>query len=208
MIALIDYGLGNIQAFVNLYQRLHIPVMVARTPEQIFEAEKLILPGVGHFDHAMQLFNHSGLRCAVEKQVLDNNVPVLGVCVGMQMLARCSDEGTEAGLGWIDAEVRALKNVMPIDSTLPLPHMGWNDISPNLDSDLFKDFDKSDSRFYFLHSFYFDCDDNIRSSIATAEYGQIFCCAANYKRIYGVQFHPEKSHHFGERLLKNFAEYG
>tara|TARA_R110001606_G_scaffold380330_1_gene540806 strand:- start:251 stop:874 length:624 start_codon:yes stop_codon:yes gene_type:complete len=206
MIALIDYGLGNIQAFINLYQRLHIPVMVARTPEQILDADKLILPGVGHFDHAMQLFNNSGLRDVTERQVLDNSIPVLGICVGMQMLARRSDEGIEAGLGWIDAEVRALKNLMPANSLLPLPHMGWNDIIPDVESSLFRGFDKSDSRFYFLHSFYFDCDDE-QSSLAIVDYGQPFCCAANHQRIYGVQFHPEKSHYFGERLLRNFAEH-
>jgi glutamine amidotransferase len=208
MIALINYGLGNIQAFANVYQRLHIPVMVANTPEDILQASKLILPGVGHFDHAMQLFNKSGMKRAVEQQVLDNHVPVLGICVGMQMLARCSEEGEEAGLGWIDGEVKALKPLLNEGAGLPLPHMGWNDVSPNKSSPLFKGDESHDSRFYFLHSFYFDCDDNDNSCIAKANYGAEFCCAVNNANVYGVQFHPEKSHHFGEKLLKNFAEYG
>lgn len=208
MIALINYGLGNIQAFVNVYQRLHIPVMVASTPEDIKQATKLILPGVGHFDHAMQLFNQSGMRAAVEEKVIEQNMPILGICVGMQMLARRSDEGKEAGLGWINGKVRALKSMLPADSNLPLPHMGWNDVLPSLTSPLFKAFDRDDSRFYFLHSYYFDCDDQTENCIATADYGQPFCCAVSQKNVYGVQFHPEKSHHFGERLLKNFAEHG
>ena len=207
MIALINYGLGNIQAFVNVYQRLHIPVMVANTAEDIKKATKLILPGVGHFDHAMQMFNQSGMRETVEHKVLSEKTPILGICVGMQMLARCSDEGAEAGLGWIDGEVKALKTILPDDSTLPLPHMGWNDITPNLGSPIFKGFDEQDSRFYFLHSYFFDCADASQNCIAQADYGVPFCCAVSQDNVYGVQFHPEKSHHFGERLLKNFAEY-
>jgi len=206
MIALINYGLGNIQAFVNVYQRLHIPVMVANTPEEIRQASKLILPGVGHFDHAMHLFNKSGMRESVEFQVLDKKIPLLGICVGMQMLAHRSDEGSEKGLGWINGEVRSLKSLLPTNAPLPLPHMGWNDISSEISSPLFTDFDPKDSRFYFLHSFYFDCADQSSNCIATADYGEKFCCAASHENVYGVQFHPEKSHFFGENLLKNFSE--
>ncbi|MBD3842189.1 MAG: imidazole glycerol phosphate synthase subunit HisH, partial [Campylobacterales bacterium] len=168
MIALINYGLGNIQAFVNVYQRQHIPVMVANTAEDIKSATKLILPGVGHFDHAMQLFNQSGMRETVEHRVLSEKTPILGICVGMQMLARRSDEGVEAGLGWIDGEVKALKTILPDDSALPLPHMGWNDIAPNLVSPIFKGFDAQDSRFYFLHSYFFECADASQNCIAQA----------------------------------------
>jgi glutamine amidotransferase len=125
----------------------------------------------------------------------------------MQMLARRSDEGNEEGLGWINGEVRALKNMLHEHASLPLPHMGWNDVSPDLGTPLFKGFNQDDSRFYFLHSYYFDCDDQTKSCIAMADYGQSFCCAVSQKNVYGVQFHPEKSHHFGEQLLKNFAEH-
>jgi glutamine amidotransferase len=207
MIALIHYGLGNIQAFVNVYQRLHIPVTIATSAEEIRKADKLILPGVGHFDHAMQLFNASGMRDAVEQQVLQQQVPILGICVGMQMLAKRSDEGNEQGLGWIDGEVKSLQTALPSPLNFPLPHMGWNDVSPVLSNPLFDGFDASDSRFYFLHSYYFACA-NDQHEIASADYGLNFCCAVNLANIYGVQFHPEKSHHFGEQLLKNFAEKG
>lgn len=205
MIALINYGLGNIQAFVNVYQRLHIPVTIATSAEEIRKADKLILPGVGHFDHAMQLFNASGMRDAVEQQVLQQQVPILGICVGMQMLANRSDEGSEQGLGWIDGEVKSLQTAIPPLLNLPLPHMGWNDVSPVVANPLFDGFDVNDSRFYFLHSYYFACA-NAQHEIASAYYGLNFCCAVNRNNIYGVQFHPEKSHHFGEQLLKNFAE--
>jgi glutamine amidotransferase len=207
MIALIHYGLGNIQAFVNVYQRLHIPVTIATSAEEIRKADKLILPGVGHFDHAMQLFNASGMRDAVEQQVLQQQVPILGICVGMQMLAKRSDEGNEQGLGWIDGEVKSLQTALTPSLNLPLPHMGWNDVSPVLANPLFDGFDASDSRFYFLHSYYFACA-NDQHEIASTDYGLNFCCAVNRNNIYGVQFHPEKSHHFGEQLLKNFAEKG
>ncbi len=208
MIALINYGLGNVQAFINVYQRLHIPVMVANTPDDIKKATKLILPGVGHFDHAMRLFNQSGLREVVEQRVLSEKIPILGICVGMQMLARRSDEGVESGLGWVPGEVRALKSVISSkDPSLPLPHMGWNDAFPNFSSSIFTNFEGKDSRFYFLHSYFFKCDDPVKNCIAEVEYGFEFCCGVNNENIYGMQFHPEKSHHFGEQLLKNFAEY-
>jgi glutamine amidotransferase len=206
MITIINYGLGNIQSFVNLYERLHIPVMVADTPEDIMFASKLILPGVGQFDHAMKLFNNSVMRDAIETQVHENNIPVLGICVGMQMLANRSDEGSEPGLGWIQGEVKALEKKFEPGIRLPLPHMGWNDVIPRNDSALFAKLDFDDLRFYFLHSFYFECENPKVNCIATADYGSQFCCAVRSKNIYGVQFHPEKSHHFGEQILKNFAE--
>lgn len=207
MITLINYGLGNIQAFKNVYQRLHIPVVVANCANDIMAASKLILPGVGHFDHAMRLLNASGMREAIEHQVLVEKKPILGICVGMQMLARGSDEGTEPGLGWIDGDVRSLQVILPNNSGLPVPHMGWNDVTPDLSSPIFSNFDADDSRFYFLHSFFFDCDDASQSCIGVTQYGVPFCCSIVKDNVYGVQFHPEKSHGFGERLLKNFAEY-
>ena len=206
MIALINYGLGNIQAFVNVYQRLHIPVMVAETAEDIFAASKLILPGVGHFDHAIDLLNQSGMRQAIETQVLKNNVPILGICVGMQILSNRSDEGDKPGLGWIDGEVRSLEHIVRSTESNPLPHMGWNDVIASNSSPLFVGCILDDLRFYFLHSFYFDCGKPEVNCIATTDYSDNFCCAVNSKNIYGVQFHPEKSHHFGEIILKNFAE--
>lgn len=204
MITLIDYGIGNLQAFLNLYQRLHIPVIVATTAEQIEQASKLILPGVGHFDHAMRLFNSSPMKNAVVRKVTQDGTPIIGICVGMQMLAHSSDEGSEAGLGWVPGRVRAFKDVLA-HSALPLPHMGWNDVKLTSSSALFKNFNSEDTRFYFLHSYYFE-PENLEHCLAQCDYGIDFSCAVNKGNVYGVQFHPEKSHHFGELLLKNFAE--
>ncbi len=203
MITIINYGLGNVIAFVNVYKDLGIPVKVATSASDLVGATKLILPGVGAFDYAMQSFNNSGMRDEVERLVLTENTPVLGVCVGMQMLANASDEGQEKGLGWVSGKVTALTS--HVDSCrFPSPHMGWNDVVPLASTPIFKDF-SGDMRFYFLHSYFFECTDR-EQYIAVADYGLDFCCAVANKNIYGVQFHPEKSHRFGVKLLKNFAE--
>lgn len=204
MITLIDYGIGNLQAFLNLYERLHIPVTVATNVSDIELATKLILPGVGHFDHAMNLFNASEMKDTIVRCVMEEGTPILGICVGMQMLANSSDEGNEAGLGWIPGRVKSLKTLLS-NEKLPLPHMGWNDIISKPGASLFKYFDPVDSRFYFLHSYYFQ-PEKPEYSIAECDYGVPFSCAVSRGNVYGVQFHPEKSHHFGEQLLKNFAE--
>ena len=204
MIKILDYGLGNIQAFLNIYKKLHIPIQVAKSESDLEGANKLILPGVGHFDYAMQKFNDSGMREKVENLVLNNNVPVLGVCVGMQIMATSSEEGNESGLGWINGTIKNLRSIVKVDDSLPLPHMGWNSVKPNHE-DLFNNIDSNGLEFYFLHSYYFDCALQ-ENCIASTEYGSNFCCAINNKNIFGVQFHPEKSHHFGVNLLKNFAE--
>ncbi len=204
MIALIDYGIGNLQAFLNLYQRLHIPVTVATTAEHIEQADKLILPGVGHFDHAMQLFNASSMKDAIVRRVTTEGIPIIGICVGMQMLAYSSDEGIERGLGWVPGHVRSLKHAVA-QTNLPMPHMGWNDVVPSVDAPLFKNFTADDTRFYFLHSYYFE-PEHSDFCMARCDYGITFSCAVSKGNVFGVQFHPEKSHHFGEQLLKNFAE--
>ncbi len=203
MITIIDYGIGNLQAFLNVYKRLNIDATVAKESADLRGATKVILPGVGHFDHAMQQLNETGMREQLDDLVLEQKVPVLGVCVGMQMLAKASDEGASPGLGWIDGRVRGFSSWEPAGE-LPLPHMGWNDVRPVADSPLFDQLE-DDARFYFLHSFFFECgsDANV---LAVAQYGADFSCAVHADNIYGVQFHPEKSHHFGTRLLQNFAE--
>jgi imidazole glycerol-phosphate synthase subunit HisH len=203
MITIIDYGLGNILAFSNVYKRLHIPAMVAKSATDLKGASKLILPGVGAFDHAMELLQRSGMRETLDEIVLGGAVPVLGVCVGMQILAASSEEGVQRGLGWIDAEVRKF-NIAMFRQRTRLPHMGWNDVKPVMPCGLFAGLE-SDARFYFLHSYYFQCARH-ENVLAEAEYGATFSCAVQSKNIYGVQFHPEKSHHYGTRLLKNFAE--
>lgn len=198
MIAIVDYGLGNVFAFRNVYERLNIPVVMARTPEDVTSADRLILPGVGAFDHAMNRLDESGLRESIEEFALEKKRPLLGVCVGMQMLAESSEEGQRPGLGWVPGTVRRFD-----PDAVALPHMGWNDVKPARRDDLFREME--DARFYFLHSYYVECRDS-RDSLAEAGYGGDFCCAVNRGNIFGVQFHPEKSHHWGTRLLKNFAE--
>jgi len=202
MISVVDYGIGNIQAFLNVYKRLNIPARTATTPQALQGASKVILPGVGDFDHAMQRLDESGMRDALDALVLRDRIPVLGICVGMQMLARCSDEGARPGLGWVDGLVRGFKSLPPAAS-LPLPHMGWNDVLPVAGNRLFDQLDVG-ARFYFLHSYYFQCNRS-EDSAATTTYGAAFSCAVNAGNIFGVQFHPEKSHHWGTRLLQNFA---
>jgi imidazole glycerol-phosphate synthase subunit HisH len=203
MITIIDYGLGNVRAFLNVYKRLNIEARAVTTPDELDGATKVILPGVGHFDHAMERLDSSGMRQPLERLVLDEKIPVLGVCVGMQMLARTSDEGSRDGLGWIAGHVRAFRSWEPA-AELPMPHMGWNDVQPLTPHPLFNQL-TADSRFYFLHSFFFETA-AASDTLAVSSYGSDFVSAVHHGNIHGVQFHPEKSHHFGTRLLQNFAE--
>lgn len=200
-VTLVDYGLGNIQAFASIYRRLNIAVNVARNADELASADRIILPGVGAFDWAMDRLETSGMRSCLDDLVLDKGRPVIGVCVGMQMMALRSDEGSRMGLGWFDAEVKRL----PSESTghpVQLPHMGWNDVRAE-DAGLFAGID--DPRYYFLHSYYFaPCD--LAHVLASADYHGCFAAAVRRENIFGVQFHPEKSHHWGAQLLKNFAE--
>jgi len=202
MIKVVDYGVGNIQAFMNLLKRQGIPAERAKNKNDISTASKLILPGVGHFDHAMGKLNESGMRDELDKKVLEEKIPIVGVCVGMQMMATSSEEGNLFGLNWIPGKVRAFKNIKNLD--LPLPHMGWNTLNPSAKSGLFKHGFESSAEFYFLHSFYFDADEKEDVS-AKAFYGVEFEAAVSRGHIHGVQCHPEKSHHWGESLIKNFS---
>lgn len=203
MIRIVDYGVGNIQAFLTMFKRLGVPAERARSAPELGDATRLILPGVGSFDHAMELLNRSGMRETLEAMVLGRQVPVLGVCVGMQMLAAGSDEGALPGLNWVPGRVRALVS-QPAAAKLPMPHMGWNDLQVRPGARLFAGIEQP-QRFYFLHSYYFDCEDKANVA-ATATYGLEFDCVVSRGHIHGVQCHPEKSHHFGAQLLKNFAE--
>jgi glutamine amidotransferase len=202
MITIVDYGLGNIQAFLNVYKRLTIVAGTARTATELAGASRVILPGVGAFDHAMERLEQSGMRATLDDLVLTKRIPVLGVCVGMQMLAAGSDEGRLAGLGWIDGHVRAFGTWEPA-KRLPAPHMGWNDVLPAVGTRLFEALE-SEARFYFLHSFFFECARQ-EDVLAVSQYGAAFSSAVRHDNVFGVQFHPEKSHHFGTQLLKNFA---
>ena len=203
MITVIDYGLGNVQAFANVYKRLDIPVNVAKSLADLAETTKIILPGVGSFDRAMQQFNSCGMRKLIEQLVLEEGIPILGVCVGMQMLANSSEEGKLSGLGWVDGNVKRFDGASMLQ-TQNLPHMGWNNVVTKTEGDLFKGINV-ENKFYFLHSFHFDCC-NESNIIGVTDYGFNFTSAIKKKNIFGVQFHPEKSHHYGGQLLKNYSE--
>lgn len=199
MVTIVNYGLGNVSAFANIYSRLNIPVRVAATSGDLSGAEKLILPGVGSFDWAMTRLNQSGLRDNLERLVLEEKVPVLGVCVGLQMMARRSDEGEVPGLGWLDADVVKLED----GGGLHLPHMGWNDVAPSDGSELFRGMEAP--RFYFLHSYVVEAD-RASDVLARSHYGRDFVAAMATGNVSGTQFHPEKSHRWGIDLLRSFAE--
>jgi len=205
MISLINYGLGNITAFQNVYKRLNIPVCVVNDAKSLAKAKHVILPGVGAFDAAMDRLNASGMREVLDELVLEKQIPILGICVGMQMMATQSEEGSSPGLNWIDAEVKRFEpEFMNPMRGVCLPHMGWNQVKADKSFDLFRGLEEG-NKFYFLHSYYFSLKQAEYIS-AFAHYGKNFVAAVQHNNMYGVQFHPEKSHQFGIQLLKNFAE--
>lgn len=205
MITIIDYGSGNLSAIYNTYKKCDIECEIVDSAASLKTAKKLILPGVGAFDHTMNLLRNSGMQDVLNELVIENRVPILGICVGMQVMAKSSDEGNQAGLGWIEAEVKRF-DVSKLKSKPHLPHMGWNSINFSDEGalELFKNVD-SKREFYFLHSYYFDCI-HAGNISATTQYGIEYASAVNLENVYGVQFHPEKSHSNGVAILKNFAE--
>jgi len=203
MIGVVDYGLGNIKAFANVYNKLDVPHRIARAPRDLEGVTKIILPGVGAFDHAMTLLNDSGLREALDVCVLERKMPVMGVCVGMQILAHSSEEGVLPGLGWIDAVVKKLRPTKSSNGReLPLPHMGWNCVIPRTEHPLLAGLKQP--MFYFLHSYFVSCrcEGDI---LADVNYGGRVVCMVASGNVLGVQCHPEKSHHCGVQLLASFA---
>ena len=203
MIAIVDYGSGNIQAIKNIYKKLKIECVFASEPGDLEGTTKIILPGVGAFDEAMTQLSRSGMREILDMMVLEQNIPVLGICVGMQIMAKSSDEGKLEGLSWFDAQVK-LFDESKLKHKPKLPHMGWNEIVPTLNHSIFDSID-IEKGFYFLHSYFFSCN-NKNDVLAEANYGGNFHCAVNKNNIFGFQFHPEKSHSNGINLFKNFAE--
>lgn len=203
MIGIVDYGVGNIKAFANIYNSLNIQYKLISTPSDFDVVTKIILPGVGAFDYAMEMLNHSGMIDKLTEIVLQKKVPLLGVCVGMQMLASSSDEGFLPGLGWINSRVKKFY-FSDLNNKFPLPHMGWNSLIIVKDSEVFRNLEEK-PMFYFLHSYYFECL-STENVIATSYYGFEFTSVVRQGNIYGVQFHPEKSHRNGAQLLKNFSE--
>lgn len=199
MITIVDYGMGNLGSIKNMFKRIGTPVVVSSDLETIANASKLLLPGVGAFDNAMVRINTSELRQILDRKALQERVPVLGICLGMQLLTRSSEEGKLPGLGWIAATTSRF----PAKPGLKVPHMGWNLVTPTRESQLTKDL-PDQARFYFVHSYCVHVD-NEEGSILKATYGITFDAAIQHGNIYGAQFHPEKSHKFGMQLLANFA---
>jgi glutamine amidotransferase len=205
MIGVIDYGLGNVQAFLDIYKRLNISAIAVKESADLLACDRFILPGVGAFDWAMESLENSGMRPVLEKLVLQDKRPFLGVCVGMQMLANRSDEGVLKGLAWIPGDIQKFDEAH-FDRLPHLPHMGWNDliIKPNKHPVL-KNINSGD-HFYFANSYHFQCQ-NENNELAHAEYGSKLCAIVSKENIFGVQFHPEKSGEAGLKILKNFLNW-
>ncbi len=199
MIGIINYGLGNVQSFINSFKFLGISAISISKKDQLKRIDRLILPGVGSFDNAIKKFNNSGLRDDIEDLIFNKNLPIMGICIGMHIMAKRSSEGIQSGLDWIDGEVKIIDQ----KKSLILPHMGWNEIKVEKeDSKLLRDLQSK--RFYFLHSYHFVTNQN-SNKIAYVNYGEDILAVISKNNIHGCQFHPEKSHSSGLGLLENFA---
>lgn len=198
MIGIVDYGLGNLGSVANMLKRIGVKSVVTSDPARLGEARALILPGVGHFDRGMQNLKERGLKAVLDRLVVEQKVPLLGICLGMQLLARRSEEGQAAGLGWIAGDVRRFS--FPPGDRHVVPHMGWNEVEP-VGNGLFDEVPERPPRFYFVHSFHVVADDPADVT-GWCSYGYRFAAAVKRGHIQGTQFHPEKSHKFGMAVLK------
>jgi glutamine amidotransferase len=204
MIAIIDYGVGNVGSIQNMLKKVgHPENIITKNIDEINNADKIILPGVGAFDAGMQKINESGLLDVLNKKALADKIPFLGICLGMQLLTKGSEEGKIKGLGWIDA-VTSKFDFTGENDLLKIPHMGWNQVKKCKQHPLTADLPEP-SRFYFVHSYFVKCH-NKNDELLSCRYGINFTCSVQHENIMGVQFHAEKSHKFGMQLLKNFAE--
>jgi len=203
MIVIVDYGVGNLGSIANMLKKVGAKALTSSDPDVLQQADKLILPGVGAFDHGMSKLNERGLVPLLNHLALEKKVPVLGLCLGMQLLTRKSEEGQLSGLGWVDAETVRFK-FEAANAHLKIPHMGWNTVEARRAHPLFTELE-AESRFYFAHSFHVVCHDE-EAILAGTDYGYSFASIIGKGNIMGVQFHPEKSHKFGMKLLENFAE--
>jgi glutamine amidotransferase len=205
MIAIVDYGMGNPGSIRNMLLRIGVEAAITFSPETIASADKLVLPGVGAFDAAVTNLRHLGLIPILQEQVVLRGVPILGICLGMQLLSRSSEEGSLPGLGWIDARTVRFR-FDGAGAELRIPHMGWNHVDVKRSGSIFDGLPR-DARFYFVHSYHVCCEDEANVLAATT-YGIPFHSAIVRDNIMGTQFHPEKSHKFGMQVLRNFAEAG
>jgi len=202
MLVIVDYGVGNLGSMGNMLRKIGCPAKISADPDDVLAADKLILPGVGAFDQGIESLRRRGLADALTKQVIERGIPLLGVCLGMQLLGSASEEGSMAGLGFIEAKTVRFPNHVD-DVPLRVPHMGWNVVRPQKDDLLFHGLE-SQNRFYFVHSYHVDCADS-EIVLGFTPYAGEFVSVLRQGNVWGVQFHPEKSHRFGMQLLKNFV---
>ncbi len=203
MIIIIDYGLGNLGSIKNMLRKIGYTSEISSDPEKISEASKIILPGVGAFDTGMSRLNDLGIINLLNKKAFDEQIPVLGICLGAQLMCKGSEEGQLKGLGWFDADVLSFRGRFIEEKDLPVPNMGWIDVTIRKESLLTTNL-PSAPRYYFVHSFFISAK-NDADILLTAKYGFSYTAALQRENIFGVQFHPEKSHKYGFELLKNFA---
>lgn len=204
MIIIVDYGVGNLLSIKNMFKRIGVNADITGNEDLIQSANKLILPGVGHFDYGMQHLRSSGLVEILEDQVITKRKPILGICLGVQLMTESSEEGNAKGLGWIKGKTVAF-NKNGLISGQKIPHMGWTEVKAFQKSKLFTNM-YEDPRFYFVHSYHLMLDEE-SDVLAKANYGYDFTVGIEHDNIVGVQFHPEKSHKYGMKLLENFVKY-
>ncbi|MGE3609187.1 MAG: imidazole glycerol phosphate synthase subunit HisH [Bacteriovoracaceae bacterium] len=202
MLTVIDYKMINLGSILNMLKKVGATdIVVANRPEQVMNASKIIMPGVGHFDSAINILNQLELIEPLKQKALKEKIPFLGICLGMQLMTKKSEEGTQPGLGFVRAKVKRFN--FPSDLNLRVPHMGWNQVDIVKDSKLFTN--KDQKRFYFVHSYYVECEDS-KDILTTTHHGSVFVSAFEHENLIGAQFHPEKSHNYGLEVFHNFME--
>jgi glutamine amidotransferase len=200
MIIIVDYGMGNLRSVQKAFERIGISVMISGKIDEILKAEKLVLPGVGNFEQGVSNLKNRGLFEALNNVVIQNNIPIIGICLGMQLMTEFSEEGNCEGFGWIKGKTTRFSF---LDNKLKIPHMGWNNLLINRADSLYNGI-TTDNFFYFVHSYYVSCNDE-NDVLAQTNYGNKFVSSFQKENIFGCQFHPEKSHDAGLQILKNFA---
>ena len=201
MITIIDYGLGNIRSVYKALQRENIDCEITGSVSKLEKAEKLLLPGVGNFKRGMENLEKKDLVNVLNQKVLNEQIPILGICLGMQLMTKFSEEGDVKGLGWVNAETKNFTHLIN-NKKIKIPHMGWNSIDILRKDKIFNNI-RIDSLYYFVHKYFVSCNDKI-NILSRTKYSSIFCSSFHKENIYGLQFHPEKSHDQGLQILKNF----